>query len=88
MVIQDMCGPCGSGTCINGRQVYIKGRLVSINRLYDIFEDLYREGKRSDNVTGTELLDAVSCFNSPPEEGLEREYVAVLVREFESFCKS
>ncbi len=82
-----MCGPCGSGTCINGRQVYIKGRLVGINRLYDIFEDLYKEGKRPGNITGTELLEEVSYCNSPPE-GLEKEYTEVLMREFESFCKS
>lgn len=81
-----MCGPCGAGACINGRQAYIKGRLVGINRLYDTLEELYKEGKRPGDITGAELLEAVSYCNYVPE-GLEVGYMEVLTREFEAFCK-
>jgi hypothetical protein len=82
-----MCGPYGAGACINGRQVYIRGRLVGINRLYDTLEELYKEGKRPGDITGAELLESVSYCNYVPD-GLEKEYMEVLIREFDSFYKS
>jgi hypothetical protein len=81
-----MCGPCGNAACINGRQFYLKGRLVAVNHLYDIQEELYEKGKRPGNIAGGELLKAVGYPNYIPE-GLEDEYQDVLMREFESFAR-
>ncbi len=43
-----MCGT--SGFCINGKAIYIGGKMVGLNKMYYIFEELYESGKRPENT--------------------------------------
>ncbi|GBE57001.1 MAG TPA: hypothetical protein ENH13_07425 [Euryarchaeota archaeon] len=74
-----MCGT--GGFCINGKQAYIGGRLVGLNRLYDIFDRFYKAGKDPHDTSGKELLDEFSLCNNVPS-GMEKGYIEVLLREY------
>lgn len=46
-----MCGTYGAGACINGKAIHIGGKLVGLNKTYDVFEELYNSGGRDDVST-------------------------------------
>ena len=78
-----MCGT--GGFCINGKAIYISGKTVGLNKMYDIFEELYESGKRPENISGNELLEKLSFCNYIPP-GLEKEYEEAVTNEYRIYC--
>ncbi len=74
-----MCGT--GGFCINGKQIYIGGNLVGLNRLYDIFDRFYGAGKAPQDITGEELLNEFRFCNYIPSS-MEEDYIKLILKEY------
>lgn len=66
--------------------VYIGGRLVGLNRLYEVFDELYNSGKRPEDLSVDELLEMIEFYNYIPP-GLEEEYKKALLKEYRIYCQ-
>ena len=79
-----MCGTYGVGACINGKTIYINRKPVGLNRMYDVFEEIYNS--KMGNVSGEELVAGLSLWNYIPL-GAENEYEEAVLKEYRIFCK-
>jgi hypothetical protein len=75
---------CGNNACVNGKMVYINGKPVGLNRLYDVFEHLYESGKRPGDTAGAEILSEIAHYTYVPR-GLEKPYEEALLREYQTY---
>lgn len=77
---------CGTSGCVNDKMVCIGRDLVGLNRLYDVFEEKYKAGKKPENLSGEELLEAIRFYNYVPP-GSEQAYKEALLKEYQIYCQ-
>jgi uncharacterized metal-binding protein len=75
---------CGSGIPI--QKVQVNGQEVTLIALPLIFEQFRGAGRLPSETRARELLDTVKIYNPVPE-GLEEQYLAVLLQEYTAFCE-
>jgi hypothetical protein len=78
--------PCACATQIPVSQIEVAGRQVELFALMAIFDQFYRDGKRSAETTSQDLLNTVRIYNTIPEAEMTATQAA-LGREFARFCE-
>lgn len=66
--------------------ILIRGKLVGVMGLDDIFARFYESGRAPERAIGNELLSEIKITSYVPES-LEKEYADALIVEYQKYCE-